>query len=96
MKKANKEDYGLDKNKKLVLIVMGSLGSKTVNDKIVSFLDDFKNKDYQVLFVTGNSYYETAKNITVPKNVIIKPFIGSPMPEKKSYLRNELSLEKKL
>ena len=75
MKKANKEDYGLDKNKKLVLIVMGSLGSKTVNDKIVSFLNSFKNKDYQVLFVTGNSYYEKVKNLKVPQNVIIKPFI---------------------
>ena len=75
MKKANKEDYGLDKNKKLVLIVMGSLGSRTINDKITSFLNNFKNKDYQVLFVTGNSYYEKVKNLKVPENVIIKPFI---------------------
>ena len=75
MKKANKEDYGLDKKKKLVLIVMGSLGSKTVNDKIVSFLDSFRNKDYEVLFVTGNSYYEKVKNLRVPSNVKIKPFI---------------------
>ena len=54
---------------------MGSLGSKTVNDKIVTFLNDFKNKEYQVLFVTGNSYYESVKNLKVPSNVIIKPFI---------------------
>ena len=75
MKKANKEDYGLNKNKKLVLIVMGSLGSKTINDKIVSFLNSFKNKDYQVMFVTGNSYYEKVKNLKVPENVKIVPFI---------------------
>jgi len=75
LKKANKEDYGLDKNKKLVLIVMGSLGSKTVNDKITSFLSDFKNKDYQVLFVTGDTYYDNVKKLKVPNNVIIKPFI---------------------
>jgi UDP-N-acetylglucosamine--N-acetylmuramyl-(pentapeptide) pyrophosphoryl-undecaprenol N-acetylglucosamine transferase len=75
MKKAKKEDYGLDKNKKLVLIVMGSLGSKTVNDKIVSFLESFKNKDYQVLFVTGNSYYEKVKKLRVPSNVKVEPFI---------------------
>ena len=54
MKKANKEDYGLNKSKKLVLIVMGSLGSRTINDKIVSYLDDFKGKDYEVMLVTGN------------------------------------------
>ena len=75
MKKANKEDYGLTKGKKLVLIVMGSLGSRTVNDKIVSFLNEFKNKDYEVMFVTGNSYYEKVKKINVPKNVKIVPFI---------------------
>ena len=75
MKKANKEEYGLAKNKKLVLIVMGSLGSKTVNDKIVSFLNDFKDKDYEVMFVTGNSYYEKVKKIKVPSNVKVVPFI---------------------
>ena len=75
MKKANKEDYGLSKNKKLVLIVMGSLGSRSVNDKIVSFLNDFKNKDYEVMFVTGNSYYEKVKKLRVPENVKIVPFV---------------------
>ena len=75
MKKANKEEYGLTKNKKLVLIVMGSLGSKTVNDKIVSFLNDFKDKDYEVMFVTGNSYYEKVKKNKVPSNVKVVPFI---------------------
>ena len=75
MKKAKKEDYGLDKDKKLVLIVMGSLGSKTINDKIVTFLNGFRNKDYQVMFVTGNSYYEKVKKLNVPNNVKIEPFI---------------------
>ena len=75
MKKANKEKYGLTKNKKLVLIVMGSLGSTTVNNQIVSFLDAFKDKDYEVMFVTGNSYYEKVKEIETPKNVKIVPFI---------------------
>jgi len=75
MKKANKENYGLNKSKKLVLIVMGSLGSRTVNDKIVSFLNDFKDKDYEVVFVTGNSYYEKVKKMHVPSNVKIVPFI---------------------
>ena len=75
MKKANKEDYGLTKNKKLVLIVMGSLGSKSVNDIIFSFLNAFKNKNYEVMFVTGNSYYEKVKKLKVPENVKVVPFI---------------------
>ena len=75
MKKAKKEDYGLTKNKKLVLIVMGSLGSRTVNDKIVSFINSFKSKDYEVMFVTGNTYYEKVKKMRTPENVKIVPFI---------------------
>lgn len=76
MKKANKEDYGLDKDKKLVLIVMGSLGSQSVNDKISSFLNNFKGKEYQIMFVTGNSYYEKVKKLRLPENVKIEPFIN--------------------
>ncbi len=75
MPKAKKEDYGLSKEKPLVLIVMGSLGSRTINDKLVSFLNDFSNKDYEVMFVTGNSYYEKVKKIKLPKNVKIVPFV---------------------
>lgn len=75
IKKAKKEDYGLDKNKRLVLIVMGSLGSRSVNDNIFSFIDKFKDKDYSVIFVTGVSYFEKVKDKKVPSNVKILPFI---------------------
>ena len=75
MRKANKEKYGLSKNKKLVLIVMGSLGSKTINDKIISFIDSFQDKPYEVMFVTGNSYYESIKELSTPDNVKIVPFV---------------------
>ncbi len=75
IKMAKKEDFGLEKDKKLVLIVMGSLGSRTINDKIVSFLEEFANKDYEVVLVTGNSYYEKVKDLKAPKNVKILPYI---------------------
>ena len=37
-KVAKKSDFGLSEEKKLVLIVMGSLGSKTVNEKMEEYL----------------------------------------------------------
>lgn len=75
IKKANKESLNINKDKKLVLIVMGSLGSSTINDKIMSFIDKFKTKNYSVIFVTGTTYYEKVKGIKTPSNVQIVPFI---------------------
>ena len=71
----DKKEYGFSKDKKLVLIVMGSLGSKTVNDEIFNNIDNFKDKDYEILFVTGNSYYEKVKDKKVPSNVKVVPFV---------------------
>ena len=75
IKKASKETLGIDKDKRLVLIVMGSLGSSTINDKIMNFIDKFRNKNYSVIFVTGTTYYEKVKDVKVPGNVKIVPFI---------------------
>lgn len=75
IKSATKESLGIDKNKKLVLIVMGSLGSRTVNDKIFAFVDKFRNKNYSVIIVTGNTYYEKVKSKKFPDNVKVLPFI---------------------
>ena len=75
IKKTTKKELEIDEDKKLVLIVMGSLGSRSVNDKIFSFIDNFRNKNYSVIIVTGNSYYEKVKDKRVPKNVKVLPFI---------------------
>lgn len=74
--RASKKDYGLKENKRLVLIVMGSLGSLTVNEKFLSILPEFKKEDYEVLFVTGNNYYEKFKDISI-SNVKIVPFLDN-------------------
>ena len=73
----NKAELGLSNDKKLVLIVMGSLGSKTINEKLVTYLDSFKYKEYEVLFVTGKNFYENVKNLKVSDNVKIVPFIDN-------------------
>lgn len=75
IKPALKKDFGLDEDKKLVLIVMGSLGSTTMTKKIKELVPHFKDKDYQVLIVTGKSYYDDFKKISLSKNVKIVPFL---------------------
>lgn len=77
IKKADKKDYGLNDDKKLVLIVMGSLGSKTVNEKMTDYVYNFRNKDYEVIYVTGNNYYDKLNSRGFPKNVKVVPFINN-------------------
>jgi len=72
-----KSKYGLSKDKKLILIVMGSLGSLTMNNKLKSIIPMFNKKDYEVLFVTGTGYYDEYKNIdNIPTNVKIVPYLS--------------------
>ena len=72
----SKRKFGLSDNKKLVLIVMGSLGSKTVNEVLKSSLTKF-DSSYEVLIVTGKDYYENYKKIKRNSNVFIEPFIDN-------------------
>ena len=74
-KSVDLSEYGLTNDKKLVLIVMGSLGSKTINDKMIDYVYAFRNKSYQVIYVTGNDYYDKVKNRVFPDNVKVVPFI---------------------
>ena len=77
IKKANRKDYGIEEDKKLVLIVMGSLGSKTVNEKMTDYVYNFRNKDYQVIYVTGKNYYDKLNSRGFPKNVKVVPYINN-------------------
>ncbi len=71
----DKKEYNLSKNKKLVVIVMGSLGSTTMNNKLHELVKDFKDKDYEVLLVTGKNYYDDYKKLDIPDNVKVVPYL---------------------
>lgn len=75
--KFDKSEYKLSNNKKLVLIVMGSLGSQTITNKLMNILPKFNNKDYEVIVVTGENYYDSFKKLKLNKNVVIVPFINN-------------------
>ncbi len=77
VQEAKKENYNLSPNKKLVLIVMGSLGSKTVNDKMKDMLMLFNNKEYEVVFVTGKNYYDSYDKSKYTSNIKIVPYIDN-------------------
>lgn len=75
IKPADKKELGFSKDKKLVVIVMGSLGSATMNEKEKELVKDFKEKEYEVLMITGEKYYDDYKEIDIPKNVKVYPFL---------------------
>ena len=75
-KPMSKKDYGLSSNKKLVIIVLGSLGSSLLNSKLVTDLEVFAKKDYEVIYITGKDYYENViKMIKIPANVKVVAYI---------------------
>lgn len=85
VEKVDKKKYGLNKNKKLVLFVMGSLGSQTINNMMKEILPKFGKKDYEVLFVTGKNYYdEYNKMKNIPKNVKLVPYLNDMLGVMKS------------
>lgn len=56
--------FGLDANKKTILLVGGSLGARTVNESIRQHLDWVKESDVQFIWQTGK-YYNEAMNKAV-------------------------------
>ncbi len=74
--KISKHELGFSENKKLVLIVMGSLGSMSINKELKKICFEFKDKPYEVLIVTGEAYYQEFKDINLP-NVKFVPFLNN-------------------
>ena len=77
IKPATKEEFNLDYNKKLVLIVMGSLGSLTMTEFLIKLFDKMSAKDYEVIFVTGNAYYDSVCKMNIPNNIHVYPYIDN-------------------
>lgn len=64
LKADNKEAvdfFGLDANKKIMLIIGGSLGARRVNQLIEKELDFFKGQGVQLIWQCGKLYYEDYK-----------------------------------
>lgn len=70
-----RKDYNISNEKKMALIVMGSLGSKTVNDAVIEMIKQYEI-DYEIIFVTGkNDYDRVMSQVKKTPNVHIKKYI---------------------
>ena len=74
LKTISKESLGIDKNKKLVLITSGSLGSSALNDKLIEFINNSDNT-YEILMITGKNNYDNVLTKITNKSAHIIPYL---------------------
>jgi len=71
--------FGLDKNKKTILVLGGSLGARTINDAIIKNISKITDTDVQLIWQTGKFYYEEMKHKlkdNASKNIRMRAFIN--------------------
>lgn len=69
--------FGFSPNKPVLFVTGGSLGAHTINESIAKNLKLFLEKGLQVIWQTGNGFYQTAENLAkgFESQVYVKPFI---------------------
>ena len=77
VKKIDKTTLGFTKGKKLVVVVMGSLGAENVHTFMKENIGKFSDKKYEVLYITGKNNYEDIKSIKHPSNVKLLPYLDN-------------------
>lgn len=78
----NKEEayeyFKVAANKKIVLVVGGSLGALTINESMAAGLDKYVKNDIQLIWQTGKLYYPKVSDIQhkfIEKGIVITEFI---------------------
>lgn len=69
--------FGLDPSKKVILIIGGSLGARTINESVSGALSDLP-ADVQLIWQTGKNYIQKAERAMaeVKGGVVCQPFIA--------------------
>ena len=74
--KSGYNHFGLERNKKTILVVGGSLGAKSINESILTNLSLIKESSFQLIWQTGNGYYNKIESDNLEtSNIKILPFI---------------------
>nr|WP_302197642.1 undecaprenyldiphospho-muramoylpentapeptide beta-N-acetylglucosaminyltransferase [uncultured Prevotella sp.] len=61
-KKEARKQFGLDPEKKTILLVGGSLGARTINESVLQNLDIIEKSGVQFIWQTGKYYHESIVN----------------------------------
>jgi UDP-N-acetylglucosamine--N-acetylmuramyl-(pentapeptide) pyrophosphoryl-undecaprenol N-acetylglucosamine transferase len=69
------EFFNLDPNKKTVFVFGGSLGAASINKVMPNVVDEAITIDYQIIWQTGETDWQSAKRIQSHKNIVMMKFI---------------------
>jgi len=71
-----KDFFSLDRKKKTILILGGSLGARKINQLVETNLDFFKNQEVQVIWQCGKFYFDEYKKYDELENVQVHQFLN--------------------
>lgn len=72
------KEFGLNPDKKTLLVIGGSLGARTINNAMKKHLDFIQSNDIQVIWQTGKYYFEQLKvelETKLGSGILLAPFI---------------------
>ena len=79
----NKDDalkeFGFSADKKILLIIGGSLGARTINNSVIAHLKEITESGIQVLWQTGKGYIEAARKAAEPfmsERLVVTDFVA--------------------
>lgn len=73
------KEFGFSADKKVLLIIGGSLGARTINNSVIAHLSEIAESGVQVLWQTGKGYIEAARKAADPfmsERLVVTDFVG--------------------
>ena len=73
------KEFGFSADKKVLLIIGGSLGARTINNSVIAHLSEIAESGVQVLWQTGKGYIEAALKAAEPfmsERLVVTDFVG--------------------
>ena len=83
--------FRLERDKKTILVVGGSLGAKTINDSIARHIDKLLQTDCQIVWQTGKNYFAAIKAKISEQGIKFTTDSANPLYAKRMFVSDFIS-----
>lgn len=83
--------FRLERDKKTILVVGGSLGAKTINDSIALHIDKLLQTDCQIVWQTGKNYFAAIKAKISEQGIKFTTDSANPLYAKRMFISDFIS-----